>query len=363
MPDISALDKYPCAACGAQAQWNPARQLLVCPFCGSAAPFTINAATGAIEELDLAKALRELPDEERGWQAEKRTVKCQSCKAVSVFDPERVGQNCDFCGSPALVDYQEIKAPIRPQSLLPFTVTDSSVREQIRKWYASKWLAPGKLKSRALVDRVHGVYIPYWTFDAHVVCPWTADAGHYYYTTETYREGGRTRTRQVRHVRWVPASGEVRHFFDDEPVPGTRGVSHALLAQVEPFPTKDLRPYDTAFLSGFVVEHYQIVLFDAAKRSEDAMNAKLTAMCAGQVPGDTYRNLQIHPSYSGQTFKHILVPVWLLTYNFRAKAFQVVVNGVTGKMAGEYPKSFWKIALLVLLAIIAVLVFLTVAQE
>ena len=192
MPDISALDKFPCAACGAQAQWNPARQLLVCPFCGSAAPFTINAATGAIEELDLAKALRELPDEERGWQAEKRTVQCQSCKAVSVFDPERVGQNCDFCGSPALVDYQEIKAPIRPQSLLPFTVTDSSVREQIRKWYASKWLAPGKLKSRALVDRVHGVYIPYWTFDAHVVCPWTADAGHYYYTTETYREGGRT---------------------------------------------------------------------------------------------------------------------------------------------------------------------------
>ena len=81
------------------------------------------------------------------------------------------------------------------------------------------------------------------------------------------------------------------------------------------------------------------------------------------MPGDTYRNLQIHPTYSGQTFKHILVPVWLLTYNFGAKAFQVVVNGVTGKMAGDYPKSFWKIALLVLLAIIAVLVFLTVAQE
>ena len=103
--DISALDKYPCAACGAQAQWNPAKQLLVCPFCGTAAPFTVDAATGAIEELDLAKALREMPDEERGWQAEKRTVQCQSCKAVSVFDPERVGQNCDFCGSPALVDY------------------------------------------------------------------------------------------------------------------------------------------------------------------------------------------------------------------------------------------------------------------
>jgi hypothetical protein len=363
MSDIHALEKHACSACGAQAEWNPAKQLLVCPFCGTATPFAVDAATGAIEELDLAKALRDLPDEDRGWQTEKRTVQCQSCKAVSVFDPERVGQNCEFCGSPALVDYKEIKAPIRPQSLLPFTVTEANVREQIRKWYASKWLAPNKLRTRALVDRVHGVYIPYWTFDAHVVCPWDAEAGHYYYTTETYREGGQTRTRQVRHVRWEPASGEVRHFFDDEPVPGTQGVATRLLKQVEPFPTTELKPYDTAFLSGFVIEHYQIVLFDAAKRSQEQMNAQLYQMCAAQIPGDTFRNLQIHPAYSGQTFKHILVPVWLLTYNFSAKVYQVVVNGVTGRMAGDYPKSPWKIALLVLLAIIVVFIIAMLAGD
>jgi hypothetical protein len=140
-------------------------------------------------------------------------------------------------------------------------------------------------------------------------------------------------------------------------------VSHALLTQVEPFPTKDLRPYDRAYLSGFVVEHYQVVLFDAAQRSEEAMAVKLRAMCAAQIPGDTYRNLQIHPVYSGRTFKHILVPVWLLTYNFRAKNYQVVVNGVTGLMAGEYPKSAWKIALLVLAAIIIFLIVMMLSQD
>ena len=210
MADTVALEKHPCAACGAQAEWNPAKQLLVCPFCGTAAPFTVDPTSVALVENDLARALRELPDESRGWLAAKRTVQCQSCKAVSVFDPERVGQNCDFCGSPALVDYTEIKAPIRPQALLPFTISESTVREQIRRWYASKWLAPGKLKSKALVDRVHGVYIPYWTFDAQSVCPWEAEAGHYYYTTETYRASkGHTQTRQVRHVRWEPAFGGV----------------------------------------------------------------------------------------------------------------------------------------------------------
>jgi len=205
MADVSALEKHPCAACGAQAAWNPSKQALVCSFCGTVAPFAVDAA-GTIVELDLIRALRELPDDDRGWLEERRSVQCQSCKAVSVFDPRRVGQNCDFCGSPKLIAYDEIKAPIRPQSLLPFKVSEANVREQIRRWYASKWLAPNRLRTRALVDRVRGVYIPYWTFDAHAVCPWTAEAGHYYDTTETYRDNqGNAQTRQVRRVRWEPA--------------------------------------------------------------------------------------------------------------------------------------------------------------
>jgi len=356
MPELAALEKYACAACGAQAEWNPSKGALVCPFCGTASPVSLGER-GEVVELDLVRALRELPDEARGWQAEKRAVQCQSCRAVSVFDPERVGQNCEFCGSPKLLPYEELKAPIRPQSLLPFRIAETDVRERIRRWYAGKWLAPGSLRTRALVDRVHGVYIPYWTFDAHVVCPWQAEAGHYYYTTETYRDNqGRRQTRQVRHVRWEPAAGEVRHFFDDEPVPGTHGIPRSLLKEVEPFPTDELVPYSTAFVSGFVVEHYQVVLLEAAQESQTQMTRKLYDLCAAQVPGDTHRNLQIRPVFSGQTFKHILVPVWLLTYTYANRPWQVVVNGYTGTMAGRYPKSPWKIAFLVLAALIVILV-------
>jgi hypothetical protein len=359
MPDISALQKHPCVECGAQAEWNPAKGKLVCPFCGTEAPYQVDASTGAIQEIDLVRTLRELPGDLRGWQADRRTVQCQSCKAVMVFDPTRVGQNCDFCGSPALIDYAAIKDPIRPQSLLPFKISETKVREQIRRWYASKWFAPNAFKGRALVDTVHGVYVPYWTFDAQAHCPWWADAGYYYYTTESYRDSnGRTQTRQVQHVRWEPASGAIDRFLDDEPVPGTRGVDLDLLRAVEPFPTKELVPYDTAFLSGFVVEHYQVVLIEAAQRSQEQMHQKLMALCAAEVPGDTYRNLRIEPEYSGQTFKHILVPIWLLAYTYGPKRFQVVVNGYTGTIAGRYPKSIWKILFVTLVILLIVLVVL-----
>jgi len=57
--------------------------------------------------------------------------------------------------------------------------------------------------------------------------------------------------------------------------------------------------------------------------------------------------------FKQKAFKHILVPIWLLTYTFGAKSFQVVANGYTGVLAGQYPKSPWKIAFVVLLALVA----------
>jgi len=291
-------------------------------------------------------------------------VKCQSCQAISVFKPERVAQTCDFCGSPALVPYDEIKTPTRPQNVLPFQVSQGDVREKVHAWYRGRWFAPNRFKGRAFTDTIHGLYLPYWTFDAQVAAQWTAEAGYYYYTTETYRDSkGNSQTRQVQHVRWEPASGLVEHFFDDEPVPGTHGVSNVLLRQVEPFATPELVPYDTAFLSGFIVEHYQVVLLEAAQASQDAMTEKLRQMCAAQIPGDTHRNLEIHPTFSAQTFKHVLVPVWLLAYLYGTRTFQVVVNGYSGRMAGQYPKSPWKIAFLVLLAIIAFFIFVMLSQN
>ena len=87
------------------------------------------------------------------------------------------------------------------------------------------------------------------------------------------------------------------------------------------------------------------------------MDAELQSMCAAQVPGDTHRNLQVDATYANQTFKHILVPVWLMTYTYGARSFQVAVNGVTGKIAGGHPWSWVKITLIVLAVLLLLYLF------
>lgn len=351
---VAAREKFACPACGGEAVWNPARSALVCPFCGTVSPAHIDAA-GAIVEHDLVAALRAIPDDAR-LDATARQVRCQSCNAISMLDPARQAQNCPFCGAAQLVPYTETKPAFRPEAVLPFTVAETSARDGIRAWYGRLWLAPSALKRNALTDTVRGVYLPYWTFDAHVEADWSAEAGHYYYESETVYVNGQPRVRQVQRVRWEPAAGHVSHFFDDDLVCASVGVDSGLVRGVEPFPTHDVKPYDAAYVAGWVVERYQIDLVGAAQRARATMDAKLNALCAAQVPGDTYRNLSVRADYSQQTFKHILAPVWLLTYTYGARRFQCVMNGVTGAIRGQYPKSPWKIALLVLAIIVVVVI-------
>jgi hypothetical protein len=352
----SAREKFHCPACGAEAHWNPARQALICPFCGTESPATLVAreAQTVIVEHDLVTALRGIPDGSRGWQAETISVRCQSCRAISVFEAGKVGHRCDFCGSTALVPYEQVKDAFRPESLLPLVISESRARDLIRAWYGRQWLAPNAFRGKALTDTVRGVYLPYWTFDAQAHARWTADSGEYYWVQQG--------NKRVQHVRWRPATGELDHWFDDELVPASLGVPAAQLRQVEPFPTGQLVPYDPGYLAGWTVERYQIDLVAAAERSRAQMETALRAMCAERVPGDTHRNLIVHATFTKQTFKHILAPVWLVTYDYHARSYQVLVNGVTGAVAGGRPWSWIKISLLVLLAV-AIIVLIALADR
>lgn len=167
--EIKARVKHTCPACGGEAVWNAAKQVLACSFCGMLVPGTEGAAGDSdIVEHDLATALRSIPDSKRGWGGEKKEVKCQSCHAISVFDQKRQSQGCEFCGSTQLVPYEEVKEAFSPESLLPMKIAQSKARELIKTWYGSRWFAPNKLKKAALTDTVKGLYISYWTFDAQV---------------------------------------------------------------------------------------------------------------------------------------------------------------------------------------------------
>ena len=66
MSEAIAQKKFSCPACGGEAQWNPGKKALVCPFCGTASPAQVEltaAGEEVISEHDLVTALRAIPDD------------------------------------------------------------------------------------------------------------------------------------------------------------------------------------------------------------------------------------------------------------------------------------------------------------
>ncbi len=334
-----------------------ARQTLGCDYCGTLLPTAVAAEPDAVSahlEHDLALAL-EHPPSGRDWGEARREVRCEACGAISIFVDGRVGQACDFCNSPKILLHEAHGDAITPQSVLPFRVHDNAVRDQFRQWIGGRWFAPNALKDSATLDRLHGIYLPYWTFDARVSARWSAESGRMV-SRQSQRRGadGNWQAVTEQQVVWTPVAGAFEHFFDDELVPGTEGVHRQLLRRVEPFPTttEHLRPYSADFVRGWTVERYQIDLRRAQSINYDDMQAKVRGLASQQIGNPLQRNLQVAAQYSGRTFKHVLMPVWLVSYRYHGKAYQIVANGWTGQMAGERPYSWIKIAIAVVVGLI-----------
>ncbi|HBY08802.1 MAG TPA: hypothetical protein DEH22_13870 [Chloroflexi bacterium] len=47
------------------------------------------------------------------------------------------------------------------------------------------------------------------------------------------------------------------------------------------------------------------------------------------------------------TFKNVLLPLWIGTYNYQGKEYKVYVNGQTGKVTGEKPRDLLKTILII----------------
>jgi DNA-directed RNA polymerase subunit RPC12/RpoP len=358
----------PCAQCGAELTFHTGQQQLKCEYCGHSQNIEFSA-DAAVIEYDLNDAMsRYLGQVPRMEQKGQREVSCQDCGAEIIVEAGVKTARCDYCGGRRIIEEDMPAEVLRPEAMLPFKFDSGNAVERFRSWLAGEgfwkrlWtrlVRPRALQQRASVDDLHGIYVPFWTYDSNAHSNWTAQSGYYYYVTESYTDSqGKRQTRQVRKIRWRWTSGSRRDFFDDWLVCASRqyyqGDLQSLMKKIEPFPTKQLLPYDDKFLAGFRAEVYSLDLKAGWNIARDGMMGECRSRCARDVPGDTHRFLNVRTSFFGQSFKHVLLPVYVMGYRFKDKQYNVLINGSTGEVHGGAPLSWIKILIIsiVLAAII-----------
>lgn len=357
----AAHHAYPCEQCGASVEFTAGTGALTCPYCGHVQHVAV--AERDVREHDYA-ALAAAP---RPAAPATHDFRCGTCGAVTTSD--HLSQRCGFCGSPMVAEVENLGL-VEPEAVLPFEVDRASMQSRLREWVRSRWFAPSALKRVVSAEQAHGVYLPHWTFDARTRSQYTGQRGEHYWVTETYTttdSEGRTRTetRQVRKTRWYPASGTVARDFDDVLVAGTGRVMPEHLAKLSPWPLQDARPYQPDYLAGYETLRYDVEPEAGLERAKGKMAPVIERDCRSDIGGDEQRVHQVHTNYSAVTYKLLLLPVWIATYLYGGKPFQVLVNARTGEVVGQRPWSAWKITLAVLAAllVVAAIVWAVVAAD
>jgi hypothetical protein len=243
---------------------------------------------------------------------------------------------------------------IKPRAVLPFQIVEKIAHQSMNDWLGKLGFAPNGLQEYAKKGRkMDGIYVPYWTYDADTKSTYMGERGTIYYVTETVMVDGKREQRQVQKVRWSPASGRVKRWFDDILVLGSKALPKKYTDSLQPWDLSALEPYTPEFLAGFQAEGYSIELEEGYDEARNHMDRAIRRDVAFDIGGDRQRIHNISTSVSNVTFKHILLPVWMAAYKYRGTSYRFVVNGQTGRVQGERPYSKWKISFAVLLAAIA----------
>ena len=335
-----------CPGCGAGLVYSPALGKLACPYCNSAK--TVIGKPDAVVENPLQKSQWQNP-QTSPLTTKAIQVECGGCKAQITFEPPDVAGDCPFCGTHITGQAQSADPIITPGGILPFKVGRKEGRKKLTEWLATRWFAPTSLKQLAQHEALTGVYLPFWTFDAKTRTHYTGQRGDYYYVTKTRRVKNsdgewETEEYQERRTRWSSESGTVRRAFDDILIPAIRSVDLARLSKMGPWPLKQLVAYDPSFLQGFRAQRYQVSLPHGYSKAKDEMSYGIDSSIRSDIGGDEQRIHSRDTTYRDETFKHILLPVWMATYRFKNKPYQVMLNGVSGKIDGDRPYCPFKIA-------------------
>ena len=219
-------------------------------------------------------------------------------------------------------------------------------------WLGRLWFAPSELPEYARKGRkMQGIYVPYWTFDADTKSSYRGERGQIYYETRTVMRDGKSVQKRVPRVRWYPASGRVKRFFDDVLVLASRSLPKRFTDALEPWDLAELVPYSPEYIAGFRAEGYTVDLDDGFVEARAQMDRVISRDVRFDIGGDRQRVHHIDTTVSDITFKHILLPVWLAAYKYRGKTYRFVVNARTGRVQGERPYSTWKIVPAVVLGL------------
>ena len=331
---MADLIEYKCPSCGGKIEFDSTSQQMKCPFCLS--EYDLETLKAYDEELKADK-----PDSEMNWESEAgsdwqqgeaenlRIYKCQSCGGEVVADETTAASKCPYCDNPVIMTGQ-FSGDLKPDLVIPFKLDKEAAKAALLKHMEGKPLLPKVFKSQNHIDEIKGVYVPVWLFDAEV------DADIRYRAKKIKRWSDQNYQYVETSIFSVRRQGGIS--FSNVPVDGSEHMNDTMMESLEPFDFKQAVPFQTAFLSGYLADRYDVDADASIARANERIRQSTLNEFRKTVQGYDAVDVE-HDSIRLQNgkAKYALYPVWLLNTSWNGQKYTFAMNGQSGKFVGNLP--------------------------
>lgn len=333
---MSELFDYKCPNCGGAIQFDSSTQNMKCPYCDS--QFDV----AALKQMDEVLNKNQQQDtfkwestEKEEWNStEEENVSvfvCNSCGGEIIGDANTAATACPYCGNNVVMSGR-LSGVLKPDYVIPFKLDKKAAKNALKAYVSSKKFAPNTFKSENRLEEIKGLYVPFWLFDSNVNAAVQYNAtkvrhwsdSNYEYTETSYYD--------------VFRSGSMA--FENIPVDGSSKMPDDLMESIEPFNFAEAVDFQTAYLSGYLADKYDVSMQDSIGRANDRIKVSSEDVLKTTVNGYTSVNVRSSTvnQLSGRS-KYAFYPVWLLNTSYKGEKLTFAMNGQTGKIVGNLPVS------------------------
>lgn len=308
-----------CPSCGGTMIFQPGTDSLLCQSCGRKEVIPELVSKIPVNEMDFLSAQNTASHD---WGMETKLVTCKQCGAETIQNKLQLSGMCPFCGSTTVEAADPAQDIMAPNGVIPFKISENRALYIFKEWIKDRFLAPELLARDAQLNKFYGIYVPLFTFDVLTVNRFT---GH-------FTENNRT----------LFKCGKFQHQVDDFPVVASKQLcsDKLLLNVIKDFRTREAKPYTPDALAGFPCEHYSVGLNEAWNSVGKEMDFYLKNQANKQEETRFLMGIDMATDYFNLKYKYLVVPVWINSFYYDNKLYMIVINGQTGKIDGQWPKSF-----------------------
>lgn len=319
-----------CPKCGGHMSFSVRQNDLICEYCGYIQIVEEHLAAD-VGEVALGPVLP--TQRAHHWAETQQCVSCERCGAITLLPPSLKADQCPYCGSNRLIESSEATELVDPQVIALMKIDETEAYARVRRWLKKDFFAPSDLALRAGGLRLRPAYYPVWTFDGTLAVSWACEVN--------IASGG--------HPHWVSRNGVESEVFDDVLVPGMKALLLSELMAIEPFNLKDVVEFHPEHIAGWPALSYDRPLSDASLLARERVIKGLKHHMLNRIePGENKRNVRFGAGqWSGITFKHLLLSLWIGSYRYQGKEYRLMINGQIGKVAGKRPRDNVKFGIMI----------------